>query len=281
MKFKLKERDKNIIVILIGLAIPLLVYLFVFTKWNEQTDTLESENSVLSQEVAYLQELMNNKEFYIAETGRMNQEMEEIKAQFPAELHPEDEIYYAYNTEAKYDVLASNINMPYAEMVSVAQPVSEMQAQPEVVDDGTETVEGETVDVENEAAESAVTSVASTIVLYKAPITFDFTITYSAAKDWIREILEDKENKKSISNLSLSYEEQTGNIRGSMVVNMFSLTGTERTYESPSIPGIGVGTDNLFKSSETLNVGRENNTFDANAEDTQPAEGDQAEGEEN
>lgn len=97
----------------------------------------------------------------------------------------------------------------------------------------------------------------------------------------IREILEDKENKKSISNLSLSYEEQTGNIRGSMVVNMFSLTGTERTYESPSIPGIGVGTDNLFKSSETLNVGRENNTFDANAEDTQPAEGDQAEGEEN
>lgn len=280
MKFKLKERDKNIIVILIGLAIPLAVYLFVFTKWNEQTDTLEAENSVLSQEVAHLQELMNNREFYIAETDRMNQEMEEIKAQFPSELHPEDEIYYAYNTEAKYDVLASTINMPYAEMVSVAQPVSEMQAQPEVVDDGTETVEGEAVDAENPSPEPS-SSAASTIVLYKAPITFDFTITYSAAKDWIREILEDKENKKSISNLSLSYEEQSGNIRGSMVVNMFSLTGTERTYESPSIPGIGVGTDNLFKSSETLNVGRENNTFDANAEDTQPAEGDQTEEEEN
>ncbi len=281
MKFKLKERDKNIIVILIGVAIPLLVYLFVFTKWNEQTETLESENSVLSQEVAHLQELMNNKEFYIAETGRMNQEMEEIKAQFPSELHPEDEIYYAYNTETKYDVLASSINMPYAEMVSVAQPVSEMQAQPEVVEDGTESVEGEAVDVENESAQPAAPTAASTIVLYKAPITFDFTITYSAAKDWIREILEDKENKKSISSLNLSYEEQTGNIRGSMVVNMFSLTGTERTYDSPSIPGIGVGTDNLFKSSETLNVGRENNTFDANAEDTQPAEGEQAEGEDN
>lgn len=281
MKFKLKERDKNVIIILIGLAIPLAVYLSVFTKWNKQTENFEAENSLLSQEVAHLQELMNNKEFYIAETDRMNQEMEEIKAQFPSEIHPEDEIFYAYNTETKYNVLTNGISMPYAEMVSVAQPVSEMQAQPEVVDDGTEAVDGEAVDVENGAAEPAASSAASTIALYKAPITFEFTITYSAAKDWIREILEDKENKKSISNLSLNYEKQTGNIRGVMVVNMFSLTGTERTYESPSIPGIGVGTDNLFKSSETLNVGRENNAFDANAEDTRPAEGDEAAEEEN
>lgn len=279
MKFKLKEKDKNIIIILIGLAIPLLVYLFVFTKWNEQRETIETENAALSQEVARLQELMNNKEFYIAETDRMKQEMEEIKEQFPSELHPEDEIYYAYNTEMKYDVLATNIDMPYAEMVSVAQPVAETSEQPEVVDDGTETVEGEAVDAENEAA-GPVTSAAATIALYKAPITFNFTITYTAAKDWIKEILEDRENKKSISNLTLNYEEQSGNIRGNMVVNMFSLTGTDRTYEAPNIPGIGVGTDNLFKSSETLNVDRENNAFDANAEATQPADGDGAEEEE-
>ncbi len=279
MKLKLKERDKNIIIILIGLAIPLLVYFLVFTKWNKQREIIEAENATLSQEVARLQELMNNKEFYIAETDRMNQEMEEIKAQFPSELHPEDEIYYAYKTETKYDVLATAIDMPYAEMVSVAQPVVEAPEQPEVVDDGIETVEGETVDAENESA-APVTSAAATIALYKAPITFNFTITYTAAKDWIKELLEDRENKKSISNLNLNYEEQTGNIRGSMVVNMFSLTGTDRTYEAPNIPGIGVGTDNLFKSSETLNVGRENNTFDANAENTPPADGDEAESEE-
>ncbi|MBD5544373.1 MAG: hypothetical protein HDR01_09085 [Lachnospiraceae bacterium] len=262
MKLKLKERDKNLIIILAGLAIPLLVYIFVFTKLNKQRETIEAENVSLSQEVAYLQELMDNKEYYLAETDRMNQEMEEIKVQFPSELHPEDEIYYAYNTETKYDVLATKIDMPYAEMVSVAQPVTEGAEQPEVVDDGTETVEAEVVDESPEPVASA----ATTIALYKAPITFDFTITYTAAKDWVKEILNDRENKKSISSLVLSYEEQTGNIKGSMVVNMFSLTGTDRTYEAPSIPGIGVGTDNLFKSSETLNIDRENNTFDANAD---------------
>lgn len=277
MKLKIGEREKNIILGIIGIAIPLLVYYFVFVRLNEQTDTLVTENQSLAQEVAYLQELMDNKEFYLAETDRMNAEMEEIKAQFPSELHPEDEIYYAYNTENKYDVLATAINMPVAEAVAVAQPVV-AEAQPEVVDDGTGIEEEDTVTQVEQAA--PVASAATTIALYRAPITFNFKLTYTAAKDWIKEILTDRENKKSIDSVSLSYDESTGNLTGSIIVNMFSLTGTDRIYEAPSIQGIGIGTDNLFKSSETLNVGRENNTFDANAESTEAEEDGQSEDEE-
>ncbi|MCM1160019.1 MAG: hypothetical protein NC412_02240 [Roseburia sp.] len=280
MKLKIGEREKNIILGLIGIAIPLLVYFFVFVSLNEQTDVLVAENQSLAQEVAYLQELMDNKEFYLAETDRMNAEMEEIKAQFPSELHPEDEIYYAYNMENKYDVLATAIDMPVAEAVAIAQPVT-AEAQPEVVDDGTgEAAEG----TENAGAAQAeqaapVASAATTIALYRAPITFNFKLTYTAAKEWIKEILTDRENKKSIDNVTLSYDESTGNLTGSIIVNMFSLTGTDRIYEAPSIQGIGIGTDNLFKSSETLNVGRENNTFDANAESTETENNDQSEDE--
>lgn len=267
MKLKLGEREKNIIIVLFGIAIPVVVYLLVFTKYNEQRDVILAENQALSQEVAYLQELMDNKEYYLAETDRMNVEMEEIKEQFPPELHPEDEIYYAYNMETKYDVLTTALSMPVAEAVAVAQPVIEMQT--EVVDDGTEAVDDGTEAVEEEvAAEPAAATAASTIALYKAPVTFSFKLTYSAAKDWIKEILEDKDNKKSISSLTLSYEEQTGNLNGSMVVNMFSLSGTDKIYEAPNIQGIGIGTDDLFKSSDVFNTAQENNTFDSNAEDT-------------
>lgn len=265
MKLRIGEREKSIIIVLFGIAIPVVVYLMVFTKYNEQRDVILAENKVLSQEVAYLQELMDNKEHYIAETDRMNVEMEEIKDQFPPEIHPEDEIYYAYNMETKYDVLTTGISMPVAEAVSVAQPVTEMQ--PEVVDDGTETVEGEEAVEGEAAAEPAAATAASTIALYKAPITFSFKLTYSAAKDWVKEILEDRENKKSITSLTLSYEEQTGNLNGSMVVNMFSLSGTDKIYEAPNVQGIGIGTDDLFKSSDVFNASQENNTFDSNAED--------------
>lgn len=264
MKLKIGEREKNIILGLIGVAVPLLVYFFIFTKLNEQKDVLVTENQSLAQEVAHLQELMDNKEFYLAETDRMNAEMEEIKAQFPSELHPEDEIYYAYNMENKYDVLATAIDMPVAEAVAISQPVT-AEAQPEVVDDGTGEGTENTGESQPEQA-APVASAATSIALYRAPITFNFKLTYTAAKDWIKEILSDKENKKSIDNVTLNYDDSTGNLTGSIIVNMFSLTGTDRVYEAPSIQGIGIGTDNLFKSSETLNVGRENNTFDANAE---------------
>lgn len=280
MKLKIGEREKNIILILIGIAIPLLVYYFVFVRLNEQKDTLVAENQTLAQEVAYLQELMDNKEFYLAETDRMNAEIEEIKAQFPSELHPEDQIYYAYNMENKYDVLATAIDMPVAEAVAVAQPVV-AEAQPEVVDDGTGLEEEGAENAGESQAEQAapVASAATTIALYRAPITFNFKLTYAAAKDWIKEILTDRENKKSIDNVTLSYDESTGNLTGSIMVNMFSLTGTDRVYEAPSIQGIGIGTDDLFKSSDTLNVGRENNTYDANAEGTETENNDQSEDE--
>lgn len=273
MKFKLRDSDKKILIGLFGIALVVLAYVLVYMPLNEKKATLEAENSTLSQEVAYLQTLMDNKEQYIADTERMNAEMEEIKAQFPAEIYPEDELYYAYNSETEFDVLSKGMAMPEPTEVTVAAPVSEV-SQTEVVDDGTEAVEGEeSAEAVEEVAAAPTESASSTIKLYKAPVTFNFQITYSAVKDWVKAILEDDENKKEIETLSLTFDEKTGNLNGSMVVNMYSLTGTERTYEAPNIPGIGVGTDDLFKSADRLNTATENNTYDANAESTGDADG--------
>lgn len=270
MKFKMKDSDKKILLFVLGAAIFALTYFAVFTPLNEKTDTLKVENQTLSDEVAYLQKLMDNKEFYVSETDRMNAEIDGIKAQFPSELHPEDEIYYASNSETKYDVVATDMEMPLAEEVSVSVASEATTTEAEVVDDGTtdaETVEGEDAEGALQKVEETV-SASSSIVLYRAPITFEFQITYNAVKDWVKDILEDDENKKAISELTLNYDDKTGNLKGEMIVNMYSLTGTERTYESPGIPGIGVGTDDLFKSADRLNAATENNTYDANAEST-------------
>ena len=271
MKFKLKNSDKNILLFVLGVAFVALAYFMGFKPLTEKMDTLKVENQTLTEEVEYLQKLMDDKEFYISETDRMNVEMEEIKAQFPSELHPEDEIYYASNSETKYDVAATEMEMPLAEEISVSVASSASTTEAEVVDDGTadaEVVDGESADGSLEKVEETKPSASSSIVLYRAPITFEFLITYDSVKDWIKEILEDDENRKAISELTLNFDERTGNLKGEMIVNMYSLTGTERAYESPSIPGIGVGTDDLFKSADRLNAATENNTYDANAEAT-------------
>ena len=273
MNFKLKDSDKKILLFVLGAAIVALAYILAYQPLKEKKETLEVENQSLTQEVEYLQTLMNDKEKYISETERMNLEMDEIKAQFPAELHPEDEIFYASNVETKYSLISKGMTMPTPEVVNVGVATA-VESQPEVVDDGTaeaEVVEGEaTTDTQQTVQQTA--SASSTITLYRAPITFNFMVTYDAVKDWVKEILEDKENKKAIQSLTLTFDQQSGNLQGNMVVNMYSLTGTDRTYEAPSIPGIGVGTDDLFKSADQLNVSTENNTYDANAETTTNSE---------
>lgn len=273
MNFKLKDSDKKILLFVLGAAIVALAYILAYQPLKEKKETLEVENQSLTQEVEYLQTLMNDKEKYISETERMNLEMDEIKAQFPAELHPEDEIFYASNVETKYSLISKGMTMPTPEAVNVGVATA-VESQPEVVDDGTaeaEVVEGEaTTDTQQTVQQTA--SASSTMTLYRAPITFNFMVTYDAVKDWVKEILEDKENKKAIQSLTLTFDQQSGNLQGNMVVNMYSLTGTDRTYEAPSIPGIGVGTDDLFKSADQLNVSTENNTYDANAETTTNSE---------
>lgn len=273
MNFKLKDSDKKILLFVLGAAIVALAYILAYQPLKEKKETLEVENQSLTQEVEYLQTLMNDKEKYISETERMNLEMDEIKAQFPAELHPEDEIFYASNVETKYSLISKGMTMPTPEVVNVGVATA-VESQPEVVDDGTaeaEVVEGEaTTDTQQTVQQTA--SASSTMTLYRAPITFNFMVTYDAVKDWVKEILEDKENKKAIQSLTLTFDQQSGNLQGNMVVNMYSLTGTDRTYEAPSIPGIGVGTDDLFKSADQLNVSTENNTYDANAETTTTSE---------
>lgn len=272
MKLNLKERDKAILIGLLGVALFFVGY-YVFMTYGDKKEIIEQENVVLSQEVEYLQTLMDNKDEYLAKTESMSLEIEEIKGKFPASIYPEDEIYYTYTSENVFDVYATRLTMPSAEMIAVAQATTPV-AEPEAVDDGTEPVEGEGESAEGTAVDTAstVTSAASSITLYKSTASYEMEVTYKGIKEWVKSIVEDMDNKKSISNLSLTYNKKTGNLDGKMDVNMFALTGTERTYESPSIPGIGIGTDDLFKASDTLNTSKENNTFDANAEGSEATE---------
>ena len=124
------------------------------------------------------------------------------------------------------------------------------------------------------AAQSAT---ASSIMLYNSPVTMGFHSTYGGIKDVIKQINNDP-NRKSISTVTLAYDTNTGNLAGSITANMFFVKGTEKQYEAPAVPGVGVGTNNIFKAAESLNVTRD--TVAAEGAATEDTEGDSTEAEE-
>ena len=231
---KLKKSDINILLIALGLAIAAIAYFFVFTKLNEKTDAMKANNASLQQEVDRLQELANNKQKFLDDTATMQDEIENIKAQFAAAYKPEDEVLYVRELEKSFDASAKTVNMPGTSPMEVAQAAADQTAAAPAAE---------------ESVDATAQTAAPEILLYQTPVTINFVASYNSIKDIVKRLNTD-EMRKSVETLSLAFDSETGDLTGTMLFNMYSLTGTDVTYTTPEIPGITFGTNNIFNSAD-------------------------------
>lgn len=235
----MKKSDKSIILVLVGLALAAAAYFGVYQKLTAETETMQKANAELKQEVQRLQELADNKQQYLDDTDAMKVEIEAIKEKFPAQYLPEDEILYMINAEKQYDALAQRIGMNPATVVEVAAPTQEAP------------VEAAEPAAEEVATEDGATEVVATpeIVLYKTPVTVEMLSSYLSIKDIVK-MLNVDENRKSIDNISITFDSETGELLSNIDISMYSLTGTEAEYVSPKVDGVVYGTNDLFNSAK-------------------------------
>ena len=244
---KLKKSDINILLIVLGIGVALLTYFLVFTKLNDKTDAQNAANASLQQEVDRLQDLANNKQQYLDDTATMQDDIENIKAQFAAAYNPEDEVMYVRELEKNFDALASSISMPGSLPIEVEG--AQQQAAPAADTSDAEAVDGEEATDAATPASTDTTNTASAVLLYQTPVTIEFVASYNSIKEIVKKLNED-EMRKSIDNLTLAFDAETGDLTGTLLFNMYSLTGTETTYTTPEIPGVVFGTNNIFNSAD-------------------------------
>lgn len=238
---KLKKSDINILLIVLGIGIAALAYFLVFTKLNDKTDTLKAQNASLQQEVDRLQDLANNKQQYLDDTATMQEKIDEIKAQYAAAYKPEDEVMYVRNLEKNFDTTAYTVAMPGTAPVEVVT-TADTAAAPDATEEAS--TDGEEVATTDTAA-----TAAPEILLYKTPVTITFVASYNSIKDIVK-VLNEDQMRKSIDTLSLTFDSESGDLSGTLLFNMYSLTGTDATYTEPEIPGVTFGTGNIFNSAE-------------------------------
>ncbi|MGN0485213.1 MAG: hypothetical protein ACI4HI_16850 [Lachnospiraceae bacterium] len=83
--------------------------------------------------------------------------------------------------------------------------------------------------------------------LYMLPVTYSFTGKYEDIKKVIGRIQKDK-NKRTVTDLTLSYNEENGDLAGTMNVNLYYLDNTGKKYKEPQTSGTSQGKNNLFDS---------------------------------
>ena len=267
MDMNISMRDKKILLMFLGVGVFATGYFFGYRPQMEEAQSIQASNESLQERLDELLKLAENKDYYLEETESLNAKVDEYTSAFPADIRPEDGIVLSMNMENSLDMQISNVGLGTREFVaaldgSTEDPFANMpdQTLSEQANAQTQSqideIEGTDVqgDKERQAASDAeVASLSDTLtspVLYRIQDSMQFTGTYASLKDMV-DYLADQAGRMTLDNVNASFDSSTGNLSGSITVNLFAMAGTGKTYTEPDAGSVAYGTSNIFGTIES------------------------------
>lgn len=271
----ISTRDKKILLMFSGVAVFAAGYFFGYRPQMSKAEEIETASVPLETRLNELLEMAKNKEFYVEETSKYNQEVSDYVAQFPADVKEEDGILLARDMENTLDMEVSNIGISTRDFIAsldgsteeeigelVDQTLSEKaneQTQEQIDEiEGTDTKAEEALADATEAAVSDAANLTDLTVLFRRLDTLQFSGTYESLKDAV-DYLASRSGRMTLDSVDASFDASTGNLMGTITVNMFSMTGTGSTYTEPDAGSVALGRKDLFGTIKAAETDNENN----------------------
>ena len=238
---KISRKDKKLLLYAGGILLLVVVYFVFYRNITQKSDEMQSRVASLEQEKNDLEALNSRKSDYEQQIKEMQQQMNVIFAEFPADVREEDAIMYANELENLTGMEVSGISIGSKNLLySTGQNSAE---------DGQAEAGTGTEDTVAAADTTAGSSQSPVLYLYGMPVTYNFTVDYSSFKKAVALIAENAE-KRNMESLTLSFHPESGKLIGNAMVNMYVLMGGDSTYEEPQTSPIQQGVDNLFGTIE-------------------------------
>ena len=219
---KLGNKEKNLIKGLIGVVLAVLVWMFVASPIKDKKEALAAENESLKVTKDEYEAINAQKAKYEQGMTKLQAEREELLEDYPSGMLREDEIMYWANME--------RANAGQLILESIA-----MDNLQEVIVDGAPASDEEG---------------ATQLHLYKAPVNYGFKSTYDGLKGMVDYVFA-QNDKKSVETVSAAYNNETGNLEGSLVMNMYYMVGTGKDHTPATIPSVPTGVSNVFNATNT------------------------------
>ena len=284
-------RDKKLLLMFSGVAVFGLGWFFGYRPQMEEAANIEAANKPLEERLSNLLELAGNRDFYISETENAQNKINEYVSKFPSDVKEENGIVLAQNIENSLGMQISNVGIATKEFVAsidgsteeeIAEQNETMSEQAnsqtrEQIDEieGTDSKAAEELQNASDIAAAQADSTSQTPVLYRTQDTLEFNGTYANLKDVVAYLAE-QTGRLTVDNMNASYDTSTGYLTGSIVVNMFSMTGTGNTYTEPDAGQVAYGTSNLFGTLEKA-IANTAQTSEENGSDGQSDNGQEGE----
>lgn len=263
---KISMRDKKILLMFLGVGFFAAGYFIGYRPQMEKAEMLQISNIPLQERLNSLMEMAGNKEFYIEETNALQEQIEQYTSEFPADIKQEDGIVLSSDMEKTLDVEIANVGLGSREFIASLdgstedeliqmpeQTLSEQaneqtQAQIDEIE-VTDTQAEEELQAAAQAELENLLDQTSIPALYRTQDTMQFTGTYSSLKEMV-DYLERQSGRMTLDNVTASFDSATGNLSGSITINLFSMSGTGKSYIQPNAGSVAYGTKNIFGTIE-------------------------------
>lgn len=217
---RINQKSLQYILLLAIAAIGFCSYRFGYTKFTEKAAAAELQNKSYEARLVELQSKVDSEELYemgIAEAERVSKE-----------------------TLAKYG--PGNSPEKTIMMITMLEKIGGMEISSIAFNDSTPIFVSEGVDDgEN----------ISTVELDKSFISINYLTTYQGLKDTM-DFINSYAERMNVSSFTSVYNQETGGLSGSMVINLYSVKDANHHYEEPVISGVSLGTDNIFGTIDSL-----------------------------
>lgn len=204
-----------------GLLVILMVYVFLYLPYLNKTDELEASNRTRNSELSILEAYYNNMSVYQADITQMQEQIQDMIAEYPADTREEDILMLASEMQKRNSIVYSTISMDETEGVYTIPQGTVAKVNMEGMD-------------------------ADLIFTRKRAVYVNDT-DYPNLKDCIQDILNSSQ-RIAIDNIVYVKNESTGNLEGNIELLFYSLVGTGKEYVAPEMSDYASGTENIFQS---------------------------------
>lgn len=216
---KLTSKQIFTFVALACIIVVALVYFMVFKKYKDLAETTRANNAALTVRVADLKKYYDNEPTYLAEMEPMQTGVEEILAQYPADIREEDLIMHAVTTQSVTPVTYSSVNFGDKAVFKV-------------VDAGT---------VQNAGMEKYQEQIQFT----QYQVSYPNKLTYLGLKNLVQVIF-DSEYNIGINRIAYTSDMATNELNGTLDLTFYSASGTGKEYTLPDMTPYESGVENIF-----------------------------------
>ncbi len=250
---KLGDSEKSILMVLAGLAIAILGFIYVIKPNYEETQTIKAECVQLQDRLTLLQQKEARRDEYLAGIDEFNKAFEEKLDAFAPDLNQEVTIMFleGIKDSNEFDIETLELGEP-EQFYTLGLGGGDA-----TLDASTTTSSGTTEAATTEAATTEVATDSTTLVegdavdaaeynCYRAAFPLEYTGSYASLKDVVKYV-NDFENRMTIDSIEIAYDADSDLYGGALNLMMYSVMSSDRPETSMEMNDVEIGTDNIFQ----------------------------------